>query len=273
MSPSVEREGRVAEVADLHQVSFGSSSGVRRDSSRASSKPTAAPTSMPRRASSAIIRRTAARALLGVLQGGELRDLRPGAAPKQPPSSSAWSRIRCRPGAAWATTSCAWRSRSGSVSAATAASTSSAVYVRGSSGTASTLPLSAGADLAQPEPGDHAPDGPDALGEGVGVRRGQRHRGDQEAEGQHAEQVGVVVVGAAAPGEQDRDGPGQQQPERRGVAAEGDRVRLHGGGHGDPARAAREEHDQHEQGAVAALEQPAEDPDGQHAANSYHGLA
>src|SRR4051812_792742 len=119
----------MTEKADVHVVF----SPVK--SSWASSRPTATPTSMPRRVSSAPSVRTAGARASGSSTPATCAPCPAWASPNQPPACSASSRMRWRPGAACVTISWAWANRSGSVeSAATAASTSSAVKRR--SGTA-----------------------------------------------------------------------------------------------------------------------------------------
>ncbi len=88
----------------------------RSNSSRASSNPTATPTSIPRRVSSATSARSARRALADRRRSTATPAICASwASPNQPPSASASSRTRCRPGAAWVTISWAWTKRSGSL--------------------------------------------------------------------------------------------------------------------------------------------------------------
>ena len=68
-----------------------------------------------------------AQALVGIVGARRRAICASWASPNQPPAASASLRTRCRPGAAWVTISWAWAKRSESPSAATAASTCSAV--------------------------------------------------------------------------------------------------------------------------------------------------
>ena len=61
--------------------------------------------------------------------------------------------------------------------------------------------------------------------------------------------------------EQIGDRPGADERQRAAVGAERDREGVGGGGRGDPADAAEQEQRQHDQRAVAALQQPAEQRD------------
>src|SRR3954469_6316544 len=98
------------------------SSPVFRSSSLRSSHPTATPTIMPMRVSSARRVRTARirSSASGVVAA--FSTCASWASPNQPPSSSAWFRIRCSWGATRATCDSASRKRAGSLSASTAAS-------------------------------------------------------------------------------------------------------------------------------------------------------
>src|SRR3954471_19686591 len=98
------------------------SSPVFRSSSLRSSHPTATPTIMPMRVSSARSVRTATirSSASGVVAA--FRTCASWASPNQPPSSRAWFRIRCSCGATRATCDSASRKRAGSLSASTAAS-------------------------------------------------------------------------------------------------------------------------------------------------------
>ena len=85
----VEREGRVAQEADVHRHRLLRSSVARGRSSCASSNPTATPTSMPSRVSSATSVADGARALVGVLVAAASATCASWASPNQPPSCSA----------------------------------------------------------------------------------------------------------------------------------------------------------------------------------------
>ena len=89
-----QREGRVAQKAELHLTSPSGRFAI--SSVRASSKPTATPTSMPRRVSSATSVPIACRRPLGVLDAGRRGDLPSCVSPNQPPAASASSSTRCR---------------------------------------------------------------------------------------------------------------------------------------------------------------------------------
>src|SRR4029453_16226281 len=122
----LKREGRVTEEADVHQRS--SPVSLVRMSSWASSRPTATPTSIPRRVSSATSVRIIRSRSSGSSSDAAWLSCASWAPLNQPPSARASLRTCWSPGAAWVTISWAWAKRSGSARAATAASTSSALY-------------------------------------------------------------------------------------------------------------------------------------------------
>src|SRR3954451_2273601 len=98
------------------------SSPVCRKSSLRSSHPTATPTIMPMRVSSARRVRTATIRSSGSGVVAAFSSCASWASPNQPPSSSAWFSIRCSWGATRATRDSASRKRAGSLSASTGAS-------------------------------------------------------------------------------------------------------------------------------------------------------
>ena len=94
-----------------------------------------------------------------------------------------------------------------------------------------------------------------------GSTGGQRQQHEHHRDREHAEQVRVVLLAAAAR-EHVADGPGGEQRQRTRVGAPGDAALVDGHHERRARRAADEEHEQRRPRAVAALEQPAEQEDG-----------